>query len=65
MQYPLTVKLRKPRTHSCKIPLFLLFTIMLCFRQGEDEPLKVSSIDDLERIRISRHKLERYLAVDQ
>lgn len=29
------------------------------FRQGEDEPLKVSSVDDLERIRVSRHKLER------
>jgi len=29
--------------------------------QGEDEPLKVSSVDDLERIRISRHKLERWV----
>ncbi|KAJ7371034.1 RNA polymerase-associated protein rtf1 [Desmophyllum pertusum] len=29
--------------------------------QGDDEPQKVSSVDDLERIRISRHKLERWV----
>lgn len=29
--------------------------------QAEDEPLRVSTIDDLERIRISRHKLERWV----
>lgn len=29
--------------------------------QVDDEPLRVSSVDDLERIRISRHKLERWV----
>ena len=38
----------------CKVFLFKFS------RQGEDEPPRVSSVDDLERIRVSRHKLERY-----
>ncbi|KAL9954513.1 hypothetical protein ACROYT_G042062 [Oculina patagonica] len=29
--------------------------------QGEGEPQRVSTVDDLERIRISRHKLERWV----
>ncbi|XP_068682593.1 RNA polymerase-associated protein RTF1 homolog isoform X2 [Montipora foliosa] len=29
--------------------------------QGDDVPLRVSSVSDLERIRISRHKLERWV----
>ena len=40
----------------------LLFDSSFLFcRQGDDLPVRVSRVDDLERIRISRHKLERYI----
>ena len=59
-----TLKLSNSENHEhihVKYPCFcpLLWLFWLCFRQAEDEPLRVSTIDDLERIRISRHKLER------
>lgn len=33
-------------------------------REGFRELVKVSSVDDLERIRLSRHKMEKYVGTD-
>ena len=45
--------------HDLIVVNLSFYFYFLC-RQLDDEPLRVSKVDDLERIRISRHKLERY-----
>lgn len=48
------------KSNSMFMLLAVLSILLICSRQGEDEPQRVAAVDDLERIRISRHKLERY-----
>lgn len=49
--------------HNAVIQLVNVVANMMVFfiREGYREPAKVSSVDDLERIRLSRHKMEKYV----
>ena len=52
------ITLYYPRFHSGSQRLYLQ---SWCFRQTADKTLRVASVGDLERIRISRHRLEKYV----